>query len=719
MKKVIASMLALLTMFSVVACRLNKKTRSETAKKFGDFHTQSIQTSEMKLSVPETPPSELEETTTTAGLEDTDEFIFVGTSLAQYIGTASEVIIPDGVTSIADSAFCGCVDVTSIYIPNSVIEIGTNAFAGCSGLVTIAVDSSNPSYCSESDVLFDKAKAVLILYPSQKTEPSYTIPDGVTTIGYSAFAGNAYLEELNIPSSVVNIDSGAFSGCAQLTIEAEESSYATEFARSNGIPLASDRKAEIKTIPPYIIPDSFQYDDSLEYLNYSINTIDRRYGAFERGNDNAYYVSENVEVLDIQNNADIDLLVNEVQGVFDELIQRFDSEYDVMLQNFIEKETYSLELETKSCGSSINVMRADSAFCSFYVSSGYYSDYASWNYVTSTGEKIELQDVLKDEDQFCSYFKSNFTRLLISRTQKSSVDDVIARVHDGSLPFTLCYDGIQIYVDGVPFKISALANESMFNMKYFGATPKSYMLEIDATGQLCWDLNGDGSNENMYFGQTWDDENFEFGTYTFDVNGVKTEITPDDLNVSGSYASIEEGYLVRTESGFYFCIACSYDDSYQSSYVFKLNDDFTVTYQSIIGVSCNETAFNPGRVVMGDSSNIGGACFEENEYTFLETEGEVVACDSYHSRRGRVMETKMSLVATTCNGRNEEVTIPTGTIVDLVGYDLELQLIYMETLNADESENGLYQLPLTEENYDYYIAGMSPRDLFRGCIYGG
>lgn len=53
-----------------------------------------------------------------------------------------EYVIPNGVTSIGDSAFAHCYGMTSIMIPNSVFTIGSWAFRGCSGLTSVEIPFS-------------------------------------------------------------------------------------------------------------------------------------------------------------------------------------------------------------------------------------------------------------------------------------------------------------------------------------------------------------------------------------------------------------------------------------------------------------------------------------------------------------------------------------------------------------------------------------------------
>ena len=133
-------------------------------------------------------------------------------------GCKNSVIPTDGsVTSIGYDAFDGCSSLTGIEIPSSVTSIEYGSFNGCSSLTSITVDDSNPSYRSIDGILFSKDQTTLVCYPAGKTETSYTIPDGVTSIGDRAFYGCSGLTSIEIPSSVTSIGSYAFDGCSSLT----------------------------------------------------------------------------------------------------------------------------------------------------------------------------------------------------------------------------------------------------------------------------------------------------------------------------------------------------------------------------------------------------------------------------------------------------------------------------------------------------------------------
>ena len=126
------------------------------------------------------------------------------------------VTISNSVTSIEDYAFNSCFGLTSVTIGSNVTNIGLGAFSDCNSLASISVDDGNHNFSSQEGVLFNKEKTTLIQYPASK-QGEYTIPNSVTNIRGNAFEGCSGLTSVTIPSSVTSIESYAFSGCISLT----------------------------------------------------------------------------------------------------------------------------------------------------------------------------------------------------------------------------------------------------------------------------------------------------------------------------------------------------------------------------------------------------------------------------------------------------------------------------------------------------------------------
>lgn len=99
---------------------------------------------------------------------------------AFFNSAVTSVTIPDSVTSISDSAFINCPQLTNISIPNSVTYIGFSAFNSCTSLKSI------------------------------------TLPSSLSTIQSYAFCNCGNLETIRIPVSVTSIGNNAFADCPSL-----------------------------------------------------------------------------------------------------------------------------------------------------------------------------------------------------------------------------------------------------------------------------------------------------------------------------------------------------------------------------------------------------------------------------------------------------------------------------------------------------------------------
>ena len=125
----------------------------------------------------------------------------------------TSITIPEGVTTMADRAFLGCSNVTTINLP-STLQVFTRA--GFAGLETINLAEGNEVYSVVDGVLFKDDGTKLWLYPSAKAGSSYDIPTKVTTIVGGSFYYNQNLVTLTIPDTVTTIELCAFDHCQGL-----------------------------------------------------------------------------------------------------------------------------------------------------------------------------------------------------------------------------------------------------------------------------------------------------------------------------------------------------------------------------------------------------------------------------------------------------------------------------------------------------------------------
>ncbi len=146
-----------------------------------------------------------------------DSVTSIGNYAFAYCSSLTTVTIGNGVTNIGDYAFIGCWGLTSITIPDSVTSIGSYAFIGCWGLTSIIVDENNTAYKSIDGNLYTKDGKRLIQYAIGKTDTSFVIPNGVTSIGSAAFAYCSSLTTVIIGNGVTSIGYYAFRNCSSLS----------------------------------------------------------------------------------------------------------------------------------------------------------------------------------------------------------------------------------------------------------------------------------------------------------------------------------------------------------------------------------------------------------------------------------------------------------------------------------------------------------------------
>ena len=127
----------------------------------------------------------------------------------------TEIIIEEGVTSIGQCAFFGCSKVVKVTIPSTVRRIESQAFESCYR-VSVYINSLRDFCNIQYDTLNPHHCAPLItgtgdLYLNGSLITDLVIPEGVTTIGASAFDGARNITSVKIPASVSKIGENAFS----------------------------------------------------------------------------------------------------------------------------------------------------------------------------------------------------------------------------------------------------------------------------------------------------------------------------------------------------------------------------------------------------------------------------------------------------------------------------------------------------------------------------
>ena len=135
----------------------------------------------------------------------------------------TELVIPEGITTVYNYVFHGCQSLVSVKIPESVASVGEFSFSGCRNLETVTFPNEMESIGWKAFYMCESLKEIK-LPSSLKEIPeqmcvrcssllSLTLPENLESIGPMAFSGCTSLTTIKIPSSLKSFGMSAFSEC--------------------------------------------------------------------------------------------------------------------------------------------------------------------------------------------------------------------------------------------------------------------------------------------------------------------------------------------------------------------------------------------------------------------------------------------------------------------------------------------------------------------------
>ncbi len=160
---------------------------------------------------------ELKELVFTGSMDDSIHSNWIQSSAFSGCSKLETLVLPDGLKTIDSGAFYGCKSLKTINIPASVTSIGSGAFTDTDSLTAIIVDPANTAYKNDDKGVLYTADGLTLHSAPGGLSGSYSIPEGVTTVGDNAFYNCDKLTGISFPSTVTTLGNYAFQYCTGLT----------------------------------------------------------------------------------------------------------------------------------------------------------------------------------------------------------------------------------------------------------------------------------------------------------------------------------------------------------------------------------------------------------------------------------------------------------------------------------------------------------------------
>ena len=150
-----------------------------------------------------------------------------GESCFEKCSSLTSITLPEGITSLGEYCFSRCSSLTSITLPKGITSLSYGCFADCNSLTSITLPegiTSLRNHCfhgcsSLTSITLPKGITSLMdcCFYDCSSLTSITLPEGITSLGECCFSGCSSLTNITLPEGITSLMDCCFRGCTRLT----------------------------------------------------------------------------------------------------------------------------------------------------------------------------------------------------------------------------------------------------------------------------------------------------------------------------------------------------------------------------------------------------------------------------------------------------------------------------------------------------------------------
>ena len=512
-------------------------------------------------------------------------------------------------------------------------------------------------------------------------------------------------------------------------VETDETEEPTETPSESETPTETETETDPTTIPAVLT-----FDESLDYIGLDTPSEDWGfYAVFDKEDEQTCtfgLIADGLQISNSQHQA--------LQAAIDaDISYERDAEIDAFYadgETFLNNGQAGKKVETEIREFRTPIFRSDTKIFSFALTESSKlpeGEFWTYNYITETGERLFQDDVILDRDGFAAYFEEIFRDPEAGSDYQTWLSDQIARIHDGSLEFTMSYDAVNVLVPAYHFdynysayKIPVIGHEELFNLEYFGQTPKIYSIRDDIHNQIIWDMDGDGQLDELQAYSVYDDTQgpeavtlyIRYNDYLFDSSVENVDII--------SYG-VDDVIYMNSNDGDYVYVRMTAPDSFIDTYVFKIENGKLTYIDMFYDFLRTDGMINPDCFGVADVFDTLGSYVYYNEATILSNNGMPDIWYNFWNCNGRAVTCKKDITGTVVSKSDlipsaNRISMTAGSSMRPYLYSPNERTLIVELLTPNMDNNFWVDVGFDkDEDWNITVGGQDIYDLFYDVMFWG
>ncbi|MCR5274947.1 MAG: hypothetical protein K6E26_06255 [Clostridiales bacterium] len=379
---------------------------------------------------------------------------------------------------------------------------------------------------------------------------------------------------------------------------------------------------------------------------------------------------------------------SKVPGILEEYVHHTGEarteQYQQVLDKFNDQLSTGSELLSYWFYEFCYIIRSDSQILSMQVETYGYSSEEDigrntyfTNYDSMSGTELQMDDVILDRGAFSNYVEEYFNAIGAADNFATTMADIHDKINDGSLTFGMTYDGILI--DEI--KLPVAGHGDIFNMKYFGSTPKNYTLEFDMKDELVWDFDGDGTLDELKLATTKSADGYHVENLKITYLGQDYTFKASELDEMDSMEGLDRynaSHMMCVDGKNYLLVSMDNAGEEFATYIFDINGSEPKFVE--VFFSTPDETLDPTNFKIRLRTDIIGTVFMAYDFA-LGSDGHLQQLSSVGRCNTGPLFAKMPLsgkeynVVTGAVGADTEV--PSSAILEILGYDNKSGLLFV------------------------------------------